>query len=81
MRRGITHTYVIMAHSVHVILQMAFSIIGKHDSTQFPISSKVESSIRGKHKQTCYVPPADLILKQKNKQNYFQNFYLNQQLD
>lgn len=64
MSHGITHTYVIMAHSVHVILQMAFSIIGKYNSTQFPISSKVESSIGGKHKQTCDVPPADLILIQ-----------------
>lgn len=56
-----------MAHSVHVILQMAFPIIRKHDASQFSVSSEVESSVRGKHKQTGNIPPADLILRYKRK--------------
>lgn len=59
---GVTHTYIVMAHGVHVILQVAFPIIRKHDAAQFSVSSKVKSSIRGKHKQTGNIPPANLIL-------------------
>ncbi len=62
MTQGVTHTYIVMAHSVHVILQMAFPIIRKHDAAQFSVSSEVESSIRGEHKQTGNIPPADLVL-------------------
>lgn len=62
MDHGVTHTYIVMAHGVHVILQMAFPVIRKYDATQFSVSSEVESSVRGKHKQTGNIPPADLIL-------------------
>ncbi len=62
MTHDVTHTYIVMAHSVHVILQMAFPVIRKHDAAQFSVPSEVEASIRGKHKQTGNIPPANLVL-------------------
>lgn len=38
-----------MAHGVDIILKVAFSIVGKHNATQFTVSRKVKSSISGKH--------------------------------
>ncbi len=46
---------------------MAFSIIWSNNATQFSISSKMESSIRGEHKEASNIPPADHVLK--NNQN------------
>lgn len=51
-----------MTHGVNVVLQMTLSIVGQDDASQFAISCKVETSIGGKHQQTSYVPPADLLL-------------------
>lgn len=51
-----------MAHGVHVVLQVTPPIVGQHDAAQFAVSSKVETSISGKHQQTSHVPPADLVL-------------------
>ncbi len=62
-----THTYKVVAHGVHIILQMAFSIIWSNNATQLSISSKMESSIRGEHKEASNIPPADHVLK--NNQN------------
>lgn len=60
-----------MAHCVHVILKVAFSIIRKHNAAQFTISRKVKASISGKYQQSCDIPPTNLILK------YTKSFTLN----
>ena len=54
-----------MAHGVHIVLQVTFSIIGQYDATQFAISSKVETSISGEHQQASHIPPTNLLLRDK----------------
>lgn len=58
-------TYIVMAHCIHIVLQVTFSIIGQNDATQFAITSKVEASVSGEHQQTSHIPPANLILRNK----------------
>lgn len=64
--RWIKPAYIVVAHSVHVVFQVALPIIGQNDASQFAISRKVEASISGKHEQTSHVPPADLFLESKH---------------
>lgn len=54
-----------MAHGVHVVLQVTLPIIGKDDAAQFAVTSKVETSVSGKHQQASHVPPADLFLERE----------------
>ena len=56
------HTYIVVAHCVHVVLQVTFPIVGQNYSSQFPVSSKVEASVSGEHQQTGDVPPANVLL-------------------
>lgn len=60
-------TYIIMAHGVHVVFQVTFSIIRKHDSTQFSISGKMETCVCRKHQQTSDVPPANVLLGKRQR--------------
>ncbi len=56
-----------MAHGIHIVLQVTFSIIWQNYATQFAIASKVEASISGKHQQTSHIPPTDLILRNEKE--------------
>lgn len=56
-----------MAHCIHIVLQVTFSIIGQNDAAQFAIASEVEASIGGEHQQTSHIPPTNLILGMKKE--------------
>lgn len=56
-------TYIIVAHCVHVVFQVALPIVGKNDSTEFSISGKVETRVRGEHQETSDVSPAYVLLR------------------
>lgn len=60
-------SYIVVAHGVNVVLQVAFSIVGQYDSTQLAISSKVEASVSGEHQQASHIPPTDLILRDEKE--------------
>lgn len=55
-------TYVVVAHAVHVVLQMTPPVVGQDNAAQFAIASKVETSIGGKDEQPSHIPPPDLLL-------------------
>lgn len=55
-------TYIVMAHGVHVVLQVTLPVVGQDDPTQFPVSCEVETRVSGEHQQTGDVPPANLLL-------------------
>lgn len=55
-------THVVVAHGVHVVLQVTLSVVWQDDASQFAIASEVEAGISGEHQQAGHVPPADLIL-------------------
>ncbi len=59
-----------MAHGVHVVLQVAPPIVRQDNAAQFAITSKVETSIGGKHQQPSDVPPADLLLERQRGQSH-----------
>lgn len=69
--RWITCTYVVVAHGVHVVLQVTLPIVGQDDPAQFPVSSEVEACVCGEHQQTGHVPPADLLLSGKQRKAGF----------
>lgn len=52
-----------MAHCVHIILQVTFSIVGQHNATQFAITSKMEARISGEYQQTGHIPPTNQVLR------------------
>lgn len=62
-------TYIVVAHSVHIVLQVTFAIVGQNDATQFAIAGKVEACISGEHQQTGHIPPTNLLLR--NEQETF----------
>lgn len=62
-----------MAHCVHIVLQVTFSIIRQYNASQFAISSKVETGISGEHQQTRNIPPANFLLINK-KENILSNY-------
>lgn len=64
-----------MAHGVHVVLQVTPPIVGQDDTSQFAVSSKVETGIGGKHQQTSHVPPADLILKRPTQREPSHSYF------
>lgn len=51
-----------MAHCIHIVLQVAFSIVWQNDATQLAVTSKVKASISGEHQQTSHIPPTNLLL-------------------
>ena len=56
-------THVVVAHGVHVVLQVTLSVVGQHDAPQLAVAGKMEASIGGEHQQPGdIVPPADLVL-------------------
>lgn len=55
---------------------MTLSIIGQDDASQLAISSKVETSISGKHQQASHVPPADLLLGRPRRRVISLIFYI-----
>lgn len=55
--------YIVMAHGVHVVLQVTPPIIGKNDPAQLPVPCKVETGIRGENQQAGHVPPANAVLE------------------
>lgn len=61
------NSYVVMAHGVHVVLQMTLPIVGQNDAAQLAVSSKVEASVSGEHQQTSDVPPANGLLQGEEK--------------
>ena len=52
-----------MAHCIHIVLQVAFSIIWQNNAAQLAITSKVKAGISGEHQQTSHIPPTNLLLK------------------
>lgn len=59
-----------MAHGIHIVLQVTFSIVGQNDAAQLAIASEVEASISGEHQQTGHIPPANLLLRgERNTQS------------
>lgn len=59
--------YIVVAHGVHIVLQVTFSIIRQNYATKFAIASKVEASIRGEHQETSHIPPTNLILRNEKE--------------
>lgn len=59
--------YVVVAHGVHVVLQVTLPVVGQDDPAQLPVSSEVEAGVGREHEQTGDVPPADLILGSKRR--------------
>lgn len=64
--KGLQGTYIVMAHCVHIILQVTFSIVGQHNATQFAITSKMEARISGEYQQTGHIPPTNQLLRNDN---------------
>lgn len=60
-------SYIVVAHGVRIVLQVAFPIIGQNNATQLAIASKVEASISGEHQQTSHIPPTNVILRNEKR--------------
>lgn len=62
-------TYVVVAHGVHVVLQVTLPVVGEDDAAQFSVTGEVETSVGGKHQQTSHVPPADVFLGRQDAES------------
>lgn len=62
-------TYIVVAHGVHVVLQVTLPVVGQDDAAQFSVSGEVEPSVGGEHQQAGHVPPADLILGRQTERD------------
>lgn len=56
-------SHIVVAHGINVVLQVAFSIIGQNNASQFTVSSKVKAGVSGENQQASHVSPSNLLLK------------------
>lgn len=60
-------THIVVAHCVHVVLQVTFPVVGQNDAAQLAVAGEVEARIGREHQQTGHIPPADLVLGTKQE--------------